>query len=121
MPDHQHKTVLIIGGGTAGITTAAHLVRAGAKNVAIIEPSATHYYQPLWTLVGGGVFAKEVSTRPQTGFIPPGVDLPRTWFARGRRMSPSSSHPPHSTISRYGRWSAAVSSRRKCPHGRRPA
>jgi hypothetical protein len=24
--------------------------------VALIEPSTRHYYQPLWTLVGGGVF-----------------------------------------------------------------
>ena len=28
----------------------------------IIEPSAVHYYQPLWTLVGGGVFDREAGT-----------------------------------------------------------
>jgi sulfide:quinone oxidoreductase len=45
--------ILIIGGGTAGITVAARLLRKGYRDVAVIEPSNTHYYQPLWTLVGG--------------------------------------------------------------------
>jgi sulfide:quinone oxidoreductase len=48
------REILIIGGGTAGITVAARLLRKGHRDVAIIEPSDTHYYQPLWTLVGGG-------------------------------------------------------------------
>ena len=76
-----HKKILILGGGTAGITTAAHLVRAGASGIAIIEPSATHYYQPLWTLVGGGVFAKEATARPQAPLIPPGVEWIRSGAA----------------------------------------
>ena len=46
--------ILIVGGGTAGITVAARLLRKGYPDVAVIEPSSTHYYQPLWTLVGGG-------------------------------------------------------------------
>jgi sulfide:quinone oxidoreductase len=78
MPEN-HKTILVLGGGTAGIATAALLARAGAKGIAIVEPSATHYYQPLWTLVGGGVFAKEASARPQAGLIPPGVE----WIQEG--------------------------------------
>ncbi len=47
--------ILIVGGGTAGITVAARLLRKGYSDVAIIEPSSAHYYQPLWTLVGGGL------------------------------------------------------------------
>jgi len=69
--------VVIIGGGTAGITVAARLLdRANPPSVAIIEPSDKHYYQPIWTLVGGGVFPKEVSERPEADYIPRGA----TWL-----------------------------------------
>jgi len=68
--------VLVIGGGTAGITFAAQLAqRPNAPKITLVEPSLVHYYQPLWTLVGGGVFAKEASARPMADQIPPGV----TW------------------------------------------
>lgn len=69
----RHK-VLIIGGGNAGISVAAQLRRKlKGLDVAIIEPSEKHYYQPLWTLVGGGVFRKQVTERPQASVIPKGV------------------------------------------------
>jgi sulfide:quinone oxidoreductase len=51
--DGRHK-VLIVGGGSAGLTLAARLRRSGLPDVAVLEPSDSHYYQPLWTLVGGG-------------------------------------------------------------------
>ena len=51
MKSHHHR-VLVIGGGTAGIPVAARLLRKGHADVAVIEPSSVHYYQPLWTLVG---------------------------------------------------------------------
>ena len=67
--------ILIVGGGSAGITTAAHLLNArNDLNVTIIEPSEKHYYQPLWTLVGGGVFPKEESERDQADFMPTGAN-----------------------------------------------
>ena len=60
-----HKKILILGGGTAGITTAAQLIRAGAgaNQIAILEPSPVHYYQPIWTLVGAGSVRSETSVR----------------------------------------------------------
>jgi len=58
-PDLGRARVLIIGGGTAGITVAARLARAGEQEIAIIEPSEKHYYQPLWTLVGAGIASAE--------------------------------------------------------------
>ena len=72
-----HHTILIVGGGTAGITVAARLRRAAkTQDVAIIEPSAKHYYQPLWTLVGGGVFPRETTQHEEADVIPAGV----TWL-----------------------------------------
>lgn len=63
--------VVIIGGGTAGITVAARLLRAlPDADVAIIEPATFHYYQPLWTLVGAGVFPKEASQRREEDVMP---------------------------------------------------
>jgi len=69
--------IVIVGGGSAGITTAAHLLKARSDlKITIIEPSEKHYYQPLWTLVGGGVFPKEESEREQADFMPKGA----TWL-----------------------------------------
>ena len=48
-----HHKVLIVGGGTAGISVAARL-RKAVDDIAIVDPAEKHYYQPLWTLVGGG-------------------------------------------------------------------
>jgi len=67
--------VVIVGGGTAGISVAARLRRKGL-GVAIIEPSDVHYYQPLWTLVGGGIVPKEDTRRPEADYIPNGS----TWI-----------------------------------------
>lgn len=42
----MHYQVLIIGGGTAGIMTAAQLLKKNKSiSIAIIEPADTHYYQ----------------------------------------------------------------------------
>lgn len=70
----DHFQVLILGGGTAGITVAAQLRRKlKTCDIAIVEPSTKHYYQPLWTLVGAGVFPKELSERAESAFIPQGA------------------------------------------------
>ena len=47
-----HHQVVIVGGGTAGISVAARLTNGwfNKRDVAVIEPADTHYYQPLWTL-----------------------------------------------------------------------
>ncbi|NUO03409.1 MAG: NAD(P)/FAD-dependent oxidoreductase, partial [Saprospiraceae bacterium] len=69
-----HHQILIVGAGNAGISVAAQLLRADSKlNIGIIDPSETHYYQPAWTLVGGGVFNINKTARPQTSVIPTGA------------------------------------------------
>ena len=69
-----HHRVVIVGGGNAGISVAARLRRAAKQlDIAIIEPSSKHYYQPLWTLVGGGVFPKRRSEHSEASVIPAGV------------------------------------------------
>ncbi|NND35170.1 MAG: NAD(P)/FAD-dependent oxidoreductase [Saprospiraceae bacterium] len=70
-----HHEVLVIGGGTAGLSVAAALRnRSDAPQVTIIDPSEKHYYQPIWTLVGAGVFPKEVSERNEADYIPDGAN-----------------------------------------------
>ncbi len=71
----SHYTVLIIGGGTGGIMTAAQLSRK-QKNISIgiIEPSEVHYYQPAWTLVGAGTFNYSATIKKESALIPHGVD-----------------------------------------------
>lgn len=66
--------VLIIGGGTGGCAVASSLLsRRPDLAVAIIEPREQHFYQPGWTLVGGGVFSQAETERPMADAIPPGV------------------------------------------------
>lgn len=67
------RRVLIVGGGTAGITVAARLRRAGITGVTLLEPADVHWYQPLWTLVGGGQAPLRSTRRPEAAVIPPGV------------------------------------------------
>jgi sulfide:quinone oxidoreductase len=71
---YEHHEVLIIGAGSAGIAVAARLLRArNASRVTLVDPSEKHYYQPLWTLVGGGVVDREETVRDQARVIPPGA------------------------------------------------
>src|SRR5260370_28456553 len=66
--------VVIVGGGAAGITVAAELKRHDpGLDIAIVEPSELHFYQPGWTLVGGGVFRREQTERREEKLIPKDV------------------------------------------------
>lgn len=72
-PSRTHD-VVIIGGGAGGLAAAASLLRRRPElDVAIVEPRWEHYYQPGWTLVGGGVFRREQTMRPMAGLIPKGA------------------------------------------------
>ena len=74
MTNSTHHQIVIIGGGSAGITVAAQLLAANQSlDVTIVEPSDKHYYQPAWTLVGGGVFASEDTMKPEQECVPSGA------------------------------------------------
>lgn len=74
--------ILVVGGGTAGITVAARMLRKGYTDVAVIEPSAKHYYQPLWTLVGGGQATASSTERAESSVMPKGA----TWIKRAANV-----------------------------------
>ncbi len=73
----SHHQIVIIGGGNAGISAAAYaLLQQKNLDIAIVEPSEKHYYQPAWTLVGGGAFDIAETVRNEAEYIPHGT----TWI-----------------------------------------
>ncbi|MCU4431179.1 TIGR01244 family phosphatase [Acinetobacter pittii] len=64
-------SVVIVGAGAAGISVASSLLcREPHLDIVIIDPADTHYYQPGWTMVGGGIFKPQVTARSMTSVIP---------------------------------------------------
>ena len=90
MATTAHHRVVIVGGGTAGISVAARL-KGSVDDVAVIDPSDKHYYQPLWTLVGGGCAKRETSERTEASVMPKGV----TWI----RDAAEGFDPDNNTVS----------------------
>lgn len=73
-PTTKHHQIVIVGGGAAGITVAARLLKSNRNlDIVIIEPSEKHYYQPGWTLVGGGVAPMSDFVRDEKNVIPQGA------------------------------------------------
>lgn len=72
-----HHTVLIIGGGAAGISVANTMNRKDSMlDIAIIEPSEKHYYQPGFTIIGGGAYTLKKATRNEADLMRSGI----TWI-----------------------------------------
>ena len=70
-----HYQIAIIGAGTAGIMTAAQLLKKEKSlDIVIIDPVEMHYYQPAWTLVGAGTYDFDKTAKPIKDLIPPGVE-----------------------------------------------
>ncbi len=66
-----HHQIVIVGGGSAGIATAASMLsRRPGLDIAIIEPAEDHYYQPGWTMVGAGVFEAPCTRRSEANVMP---------------------------------------------------
>ena len=72
-----HYTIIIVGDGNAGISVASRILKKRIElDLAIIDPSENHYYQPAWTLVGGGTFDINKTIKSESSVIPEGA----TWI-----------------------------------------
>lgn len=79
MTKHQ---IVVVGAGSAGLTVAAMLLNKNPNlDICIIDKAEKHYYQPLWTLVGAGVFPKEETERNQADYIPDGATWEKDFVA----------------------------------------
>jgi sulfide:quinone oxidoreductase len=66
--------VVIVGAGAGGISIAASLrSRKSSLSIAVIDPADIHYYQPGWTMVGGGIFEAQQTAKTMGSLIPRGV------------------------------------------------
>lgn len=66
--------IVVVGAGSAGIAVASSLLaRDPDLNIAVIDPADIHYYQPGWTLVGGGVFGSDETVRTLSSVLPRNV------------------------------------------------
>ncbi|MCA0847046.1 TIGR01244 family sulfur transferase [Salipiger thiooxidans] len=66
--------VVVVGGGAAGIAVSASLkARKPDLEIAVLDPADIHYYQPGWTMVGGGIFEASTTARTMGSLIPKGV------------------------------------------------
>ena len=95
MTDHE---MLIVGGGNAGISLAAKLLRDGQQDVALVESESVHRYRPLLNYVGAGQATMASLERPADKVVPDGCtwiqervvavdpDGPSVLTAEGRRF-----------------------------------
>ncbi|WP_334109067.1 NAD(P)/FAD-dependent oxidoreductase [Methylobacillus sp.] len=68
---NQKFDIVVVGGGSAGISVTASLLKRDSNlRIGIIEPGEFHYYQPAWTLVGSGDFDIKKTRRPMQDVIP---------------------------------------------------
>jgi sulfide:quinone oxidoreductase len=73
----NHK-VVVVGGGSAGLTISHQLLRSGKftqDDIAVVDPAEWHHYQPGWTLVGGGLKTKDELRRPLQSLVDPKLKL----------------------------------------------
>ncbi|NOR81252.1 MAG: pyridine nucleotide-disulfide oxidoreductase, partial [Methyloprofundus sp.] len=72
-----HHSILIVGGGAAGVSTANNMHRKNSEiDIALIEPSEKHYYQPGFTIIGGGAYTLKRATKNEADLIHSSV----TWI-----------------------------------------
>ncbi|XP_060582923.1 sulfide:quinone oxidoreductase, mitochondrial-like [Ruditapes philippinarum] len=80
--DTIHHKLVVAGGGTGGCSVSARACRAlGPGTVAVIEPSEKHYYQSMWTMVGGGIKQMQQSEMVTAEILPKPCKLYKTRVA----------------------------------------
>lgn len=66
--------ILIVGGGSGGCALAAKLSnKLGKDKVVVLDPAENHYYQPMFTLIGGGMKQFNQSYRAMQSVLPTGA------------------------------------------------
>lgn len=76
-PGVDHFDVVVVGGGSGGLSACASLKKRDKNlRIAVIEPSSEIYYQPGWTMVGGGIFTARQTRRHIKNLLTSGV----TWI-----------------------------------------
>eukprot|EP01129_Flabellula_baltica_P016796 TRINITY_DN9115_c0_g1_i1.p1 TRINITY_DN9115_c0_g1~~TRINITY_DN9115_c0_g1_i1.p1 ORF type:complete len:442 (-),score=122.08 TRINITY_DN9115_c0_g1_i1:25-1350(-) len=70
--EQKKAQVLVIGAGTAGIGVSSLLSKT--NDVLIVDPADKHYYQPAWTLVGGGLYEMSKTEKAMADVIPKGTE-----------------------------------------------
>lgn len=84
MVENNAKHVVIMGGGTAGLTVASSLSRrakSGEVKISVVEPATEHYYQPALTLVGAGAYPLSKICRSERQLMPANVNWVRDTIA----------------------------------------
>jgi len=72
------KRLLVLGAGTAGTMVVNRLRRrldAAEWQIAVVDQSDRHFYQPGYLFVPFGVYSPDEIVKPRQRFIPDGVDL----------------------------------------------
>ncbi len=74
------KTIIIVGGGSGGISAANHLsyklrekIKANDVKIVLIDPSRFHYYQPGFLEVPFGLMEQEETYREMNGLLAKGI------------------------------------------------
>ena len=67
---------------------ASLLQRSPQLDIAIIDPADAHFYQPGWTMVGGGIFEAAETARTMASVIPTDVSWIKAAVAAFERLMP---------------------------------
>ncbi|PAA73501.1 hypothetical protein BOX15_Mlig023963g2 [Macrostomum lignano] len=79
----KHFKVVVAGGGCGGCSVANRMAnKLGQGQVCVVEPNDTHYYQPMWTLVGGGIKQFAQSGTRMVDLLPSKAEWLRTSVSR---------------------------------------
>ena len=74
----NNKTrIVVVGGGTGGMAVVSALAQLPNRKqfeITLVEPAEHHYYQPQLTMVGAGLFPREVTRRPMATLVPSSIN-----------------------------------------------
>lgn len=71
MGEDRHD-IVVVGGGNAGVSLAARLMRRGRRTVTLVESQPVHRYRPLLNYVGAGEAGMSSLERPAHAVVPDG-------------------------------------------------